>query len=135
MSGASRLACVLRGVRRESMKNLQSLPPALKDGMKILQSLLPALIVSLALLVGLLVGAKIISNGIVEANRFQFAITGDNDTKCFDSVTGYVFRWNGLSWEAASGSGGYKDYISRIRSAGDWANYVEVITPRALEYR
>ena len=86
--------------------------------MKNLQSLLSALIVALALLAGLLQGAKIISNGIVEANRFQFAIENDGDRWCFDSVTGIVFLGHGRVWRNFS-----YPRMPDIESVSEWADY------------
>ena len=62
--------------------------------MKNLQSLLPALIIALAVLAGLLGGAKIISNGVIEANRFQVIDAG----AFFDSATGGLYELNHLGW-------------------------------------
>ena len=64
--------------------------------MKNLQSLLPALIIALAVLAGLLGGAKIISNGVVEANRFQFEL--NPHAIVFDSFSGGIYRENGKGW-------------------------------------
>ena len=55
-----------------------------------LEEHLHVLIIALAVLVGLLGGAKIISKGIVEANRFQFFV-GESPV-LFDSETGVVFK-------------------------------------------
>jgi hypothetical protein len=94
--------------------------------MKNLQSLLPALIIALAVLGGLLEGAKIISNGIVEASRFQFALENDGTRWCFDSVTGIVFWGNSRGvWRNFSYS-----RMPDIESVSDWANYLEDFMPR-----
>ena len=72
--------------------------------MKNLQSLLPALIIALAVLGGLLGGAKIISNGVVEANRFQFG-GGEEGIVVFDSLSGGVYSfWPRINrWKLVGG--------------------------------
>jgi hypothetical protein len=66
--------------------------------MKNLQSLLPVFIIALAVLAGLLGGAKIISDGVVEANRFQVIDAG----AFFDSATGGLFHMSHRGWEPYS---------------------------------
>ena len=72
--------------------------------MKNLQSLLPALIIALAVLGGLLSGAKIISNGVIEANRFQFRFY-DEACLVFDTSSGgiYSFWQSSNSWNLWGG--------------------------------
>tara|TARA_B110001450_G_C17499820_1_gene431812 strand:- start:265 stop:609 length:345 start_codon:yes stop_codon:yes gene_type:complete len=58
-----------------------------------LQSTLSVFIIVLAVLAGLLGGAKIISNGIIEANRFQFVDVQGELPKFFDTATGLVYEY------------------------------------------
>lgn len=69
------------------------MPEANKLGMRILQSTLSVFIIVLAVLAGLLGGAKIISNGIIEANRFQFVDVQGELPKFFDTATGFVYEY------------------------------------------
>lgn len=64
-----------------------------------LKSLIPTLIVAASILVGLLSGAKIISNGVVEANRFQLG-DWENGVFLFDSLSGgaYTFKTYSKDW-------------------------------------
>lgn len=95
------------------MKKLQRLLTVLKEH-------LHALIIALAVLVGLLGGAKIISNGILEANRFQF-VSHEKTPKLFDRESGAVYsNYYGI-WETEYN---HKDY-SEIRDVSDWLMYLE----------
>ena len=84
-----------------------------------LKSLTPTLIVAASILVGLLGGAKIITNGVVEANRFQVI---DSET-LFDSATGgfLIMGFNG--WEPYPK--GYQSVPQRISILYDWVEYLE----------
>ena len=88
--------------------------------MKNLQSLLPALIIALAVLAGLLGGAKIISNGVVEANRFQ--VIGDG--AFFDSTTGGVFKKGRRGWEPLFQYQSTRNALKDL-DAYSWADYLE----------
>lgn len=86
--------------------------------MKNPKNILPALIVALAVFAGLLVGAKIISNGVVEANRFQII---DSET-FFDSATGGLFIMGHRGWEPylkgqQSGQNNVSDYLDKYIAA------------------
>lgn len=83
-----------------------------------LKSLTPTLIVAASILVGLLGGAKIITNGVVEANRFQIV---DSDT-FFDSATGGLFIMTHTGWEPYLR--GYQSGPQRIRCSYDWVEYL-----------
>ena len=98
-------------------------PEANKVGMKNIQSLLPALIVALAVLGGLLGGAKIISDGVIQANRFQFVEAHEKSPKFFDTATGAVY---------VIGSWGWEHYLDdnhslgvEIRDAYEWVSGLE----------
>ena len=88
--------------------------------MKNLQSLLPALIIALAVLGALLGGAKIISNGVIEANRFQFVETG----AFFDSATGGVFIDGHKGWEHRFGHK-YSPNTLKNLDVYSWVEYLE----------
>ena len=90
--------------------------------MKNLFSLFPAIIVALAVLGGLLGGAKIISNGIVEANRFQ-AIDADT---FFDSATGGVFTLSFTGWEPPKWLSGHHLSYGNINSPKLWVEYLHL---------
>ena len=109
------------------MKNSQDLPPALKKLLPILkrllpvlQRLLPALVVALAVLVGLLGGAKIISSGVIEANRFQ--VIGDG--AFFDSATGGVFKKGRRGWEPLFQYQSARNALKDL-DAYSWVEYLE----------
>ena len=84
-----------------------------------LKSLIPTLIVAASILTGLLGGAKVISNGVVEANRFQVI---DSET-LFDSATGGLFIMTVTGWEHYLR--GYQSGPRRISSPYDWVEYLE----------
>ena len=84
-----------------------------------LKNLTPTLIVAASILVGLLGGAKIISNGVVEANRFQII---DSET-FFDSATGGLFIMTRTGWEPYLR--GYQPGPQRISIPYDWVEYLE----------
>jgi len=73
--------------------------------MKNLQSLLPALIIALAVLAGLLGGAKIISDGVIQANRFQLE-EWEKGVFLFDSLSGGAFSFKSYSnnWHSLGGN-------------------------------
>jgi len=88
--------------------------------MKNPQNILPALIVALAVFAGLLVGAKIISNGVVEANRFQII----DSESFFDSATGGLFHMVAhRGWEPYSKN--YNYGAPWINDVYDWVEYLE----------
>ena len=88
--------------------------------MKNLQSLLPALIIALSVLAGLLGGAKIISNGVIRANRFQVIDAG----AFFDSATGGVFIDGHKGWEHHFGHK-YSPNTLRNLDVYSWVEYLE----------
>ena len=90
-----------------------------------LKSLTLTLIVAASILTGLLGGAKIISEGIIEANRFQFSTSHEGGTKLFDSATGNSFVFLNWGWVRAA-----KDYKTEkpIRNVYDWVKYLEDTT-------
>ena len=88
-----------------------------------LKSLTPTLIVAASILGGLLGGAKIISNGVVEVNRFQFSETDDGSPIFFDSATGGLFFIGHRGWE--TDLRGYQSGPQRIGSPYDWVEYLE----------
>ena len=85
-----------------------------------LEEHLHVLIIALAVLVGLLGGAKIISNGIVEANRFQFLV-GESPV-LFDSETGAVFKCSSTNnwWTKYD----IEKEHSKIYDEEDWIEYL-----------
>ena len=87
--------------------------------MKNLQSLLPALIIALAVLAGLLGGAKIISNGVIQANRFQDDVNGG----FFDSATGGLYRISHSGWSPTLKS--YRELPFNINEPWEWVEYLE----------
>ena len=92
--------------------------------MKNIQSLLPALIIALAVLAGLLGGSKIISNGIVEANRFQFVETDETTARFFDSATGRVYKAGHRGWEPLFG---HQSPLNTLKNPDvySWVEYLE----------
>ena len=102
---------------------LKKLLPLLKKLLPTLKSFLPALIVALAVMIGLLGGAKIISNGIVEANRFQFIEVHEEQPKFFDTATGAVYSFYRDKWSTRYDRHGIG--IGEIKSAGNWVRYLE----------
>ena len=105
-------------------------PHTSKVGMKNLQNLVPAFIIALAVLAGLLGGAKIISNGIVEANRFQF-ITNEDSPMLFDRESGAVFsNWDG-NWETGYNYAEYRE----INDVRDWVRYLKWVEEKLKEAR
>jgi hypothetical protein len=88
--------------------------------MKNLQSLLPALIIALAVLAGLLGGAKIISNGVIQANRFQVIDAG----AFFDSATGGVFQKGLRGWEPRFSHQSSRNALKHL-DAYSWVEYLE----------
>jgi hypothetical protein len=84
-----------------------------------LKNLTPTLIVAASILVGLLGGAKIISNGVVEANRFQIIDSGT----FFDSATGGLFIMGHRGWEPYSKNYNYGS--PWIDDVYDWVEYLE----------
>jgi hypothetical protein len=88
--------------------------------MKNIQSLLPALIIALAVLAGLLGGAKIISSGVVEANRFQVIDAGT----FFDSATGRVFTAGRRGWDPLFG---HQYLLNTLKNLDvySWVEYLE----------
>ena len=105
------------------MKKLQSLLTVLKEH-------LHALIIALAVLVGLLGGAKIISNGIVEANRFQF-VSHEKTPKLFDRESGAVYsNYYGI-WETEYNYGEYRE----INDVRDWVRYLKWVEEKLKEAR
>jgi hypothetical protein len=88
--------------------------------MKNLQSLLPALIIALAVLAGLLGGAKIISDGVVEANRFQVI----DARTFFDSATGGVFTLSFAGWEPLEHLSEHYLFYGNINSPKLWVEYL-----------
>jgi len=92
--------------------------------MKNLQGLLPALIIALAILAGLLGGAKIISTGVVEANRFQFVETDETTARFFDSATGRVYIEGRRGWEPLFG---HQSSLNTLKSpdVNSWVEYLE----------
>lgn len=92
-----------------------------------LKSLTPTLIVAASILVGLLGGAKIISEGVIEANRFQFSTSDEGGAKLFDSATGVYFRMNsGVGWVHYPKR--YLLGLPPIGSTYDWVKYLEDTT-------
>ena len=91
--------------------------------MKNLQSLLPALIIALAILAGLLGGAKIISDGVVEANRFQVIADGEHSPDFYDTVTGGLYSLGPKGWKVHRYLRDYR--VSDIDSGRDWVKYLE----------
>ena len=84
------------------------------------KSLTPALIVATSILIGLLGGANIISNGVVEANRFQII----DSESFFDSATGGLFIMGHRGWEPylkgqQSGQHNVSDYLDKLISAAE----------------
>jgi len=90
-----------------------------------LKSLTLTLIVAASILVGLLGGAKIISEGIIEANRFQFSTSDEGGAKLFDSATGNHFGILNYGWVRITK--GYKTE-KPIRNVYDWVKYLEDTT-------
>ena len=87
-----------------------------------LKNLTPTLIVAASVLIGLLGGAKIVSEGIQEANRFQFINTDDNVPMLFDSANGTVLGLTSVGWnrlprsedpENISGTLGWVRYLKK----------------------
>ena len=102
-------------------------PHTSKVGMKNLQNLVPAFIIALAVLAGVLGGAKIISNGIVEANRFKFVQANEMRPKFFDTATGAVYEYSSGKWKSNYGQYSYKDFDT-IDGISNWVwslNYFE----------
>jgi hypothetical protein len=89
-----------------------------------LEEHLHVLIIALAVLVGLLGGAKIISNGIVDANRFQF-VGGEENPSFFDTKTGAVCKYyHNYYWYTNFDSDHRTDSEREIESVEDWVNYL-----------
>lgn len=105
------------------MKKLQSLLTVLKEH-------LHALIIALAVLVGLLGGAKIISNGIVEANRFQF-VADEDSPMFFDRESGAVYSNWGGPWGTGYNYGEYRE----INDVRDWVRYLKWVEEKLKEAR
>lgn len=112
------------------MNNSQDLPPALekllpilKRLLPVLQNLLPALVVALAVLGGLLGGAKIISNGVIEANRFQVIKNGEYSPDFLDTATGGLYSLSPQGWRVHKYLTDYR--VRDIDSGRDWVMYLE----------
>jgi hypothetical protein len=58
-----------------------------------------SILVAGAILLGFYLGAKIISTGLVEANRFQF-ISNEHFSAVFDSLSGAAYRLGDDGWIA-----------------------------------
>ena len=95
------------------MEKIQSLLTVLKEHPH-------ALIIALAVLTGLLGGAKIISNGILEANRFQF-VSHEKTPMLFDTKSGAVFHYFGTEWSTLYDRGANGE----IDSVNDWVRYLK----------
>ena len=98
--------------------------------MKNLQSLLPALIIALAVLGGLLGGAKIIFSEVVEANRFQFVEAHGESPKFFDTATGAVYYFN-FSDDVWQTQYDWTHSNIEIGNADDWSLYLEYVRGNA----
>jgi hypothetical protein len=94
-----------------------------KNSYTFLKSLTPTLIVAASILAGLLGGAKIISNGVVEANRFQFSIGDEGRAQFFDSATGNLFYSSSSSWRRYTK--GVQSGPKIIEDPYDWVWYLE----------
>ena len=86
-----------------------------------------SILVAGAILLGFYLGAKIISTGLVEANRFQF--NTDDTNFVFDSISGATYRLTGDGWVAVPESYpymndrmGYNDRLiqPKIDNPIDW---------------